>query len=168
MADNQDLPLASISQIIETLVTSELFEAYLVCPTKCFLLASAEFPPGNDFTIWSGELRDSYLRTGLQRLLEFIQTEPWPAMAELCELALQQLAGRTEEGPRDIVISEVGGPVASGGFLRMRLVVKWVGLGFVVCLIFETFVAGVHAIAGASTPDPQTAEKHGFPTGEIR
>lgn len=70
MADNQELPPASISPIIETLVTSELFEAYLACPTKCFLLASSEFPPGNDFTIWSGALRDSYLRTGIQRLID--------------------------------------------------------------------------------------------------
>jgi hypothetical protein len=52
MADNQELPLASIAPIIEMLVTSELFEAYLACPTKCFLLASAEFAPGNDFTTW--------------------------------------------------------------------------------------------------------------------
>jgi hypothetical protein len=62
MADNQELSLASISPISETLVTSELFEAYLACPTKCFLLARAEFAPGNDFAIWSGALRDSYLR----------------------------------------------------------------------------------------------------------
>jgi hypothetical protein len=33
----------------------------LACPTKCFLLASGEFALGNDFTIWSGEWRDSYL-----------------------------------------------------------------------------------------------------------
>lgn len=85
-------------------------------------------------------------------------------LAELCELALQQLASRTDEGPRDSVISEVGGPVALGGFLRMRLVVERVGLGFVVCLIFETFVAAVHAVVGASTPEPRPTAKHGFPT----
>lgn len=49
-------------------------------------------------------------------------------LAELCELALQQLAGRTDEGPRDSVIGEVGGPVALGGFLRIRLVVEQSGL----------------------------------------
>lgn len=89
-------------------------------------------------------------------------------MAELCELAPKQLAGRTDEGPRDIVISEVGGPVVLGGFLRMRLVVERVGLGFVVCLIFETFVAAVHAVVGASTPEPRTAERHRFSIGKIR
>jgi len=88
-------------------------------------------------------------------------------LAELCELALQQLAGRTDEGPRDSVISEVGGPVALGGFLRMRLAVERVGLGFVVCLIFETFVAAVHAVVGASTRS-RTAEKPSFPTGKNR
>lgn len=87
-------------------------------------------------------------------------------MVELCELALQQLARRTDEGPRDSVISEVGRPVALGGFLRMHLVVERVGLGFVVCLIFATFVAAVHAVVGASTPEPRTAEKQGFPPGK--
>ncbi len=90
------------------------------------------------------------------------------ALAELCELALQQLAGRTDEGPRAIVISDVGGLVAFGGFLRMCLVAERVGLGFAVCLIFETFVAAVHAAVGANTPEHRTAEKLGFPTGKPR
>jgi hypothetical protein len=33
----------------------------------------------------------------------------------------------------------------------MRLVVERIELGFEVCLIFETFVAGVHAVVGANT-----------------
>ncbi len=70
MTDIQELPLASTSPITEALVTSKLFEAYLACPTKCFLLASGEFALGNDFTIWSGEWRDSYLHAGLQRLID--------------------------------------------------------------------------------------------------
>lgn len=90
------------------------------------------------------------------------------APAELCESVLQQLAGRTDEGHRDSITTKVCGPVAVGVFLRMRLVVERVGLGFVVCLIFATFVAAVHAVVGASTPAPRTAEKHGFSTGKIR
>ena len=34
MTDIQELPLASTSPIIEALVTSKLFEAYLACLTK--------------------------------------------------------------------------------------------------------------------------------------
>jgi len=38
----------------------------------------------------------------------------------------------------------------------------------VVCLILKMFVAAVHAVVGASTPEPRTAEKPGFSTGKIR
>jgi len=37
----------------------------------------------------------------------------------------------------------------------MCLVVERVGFGFVVRLIFETFVAAAHAVVGASTPEPR-------------
>jgi len=43
-----------------------------------------------------------------------------------------------------------------------------VGLGFVVRLIFATFVALVHAVVGANTLDPRTAVKRGFSTGKTR
>lgn len=34
-------------------------------------------------------------------------------------------------------------------------------------VIFETFVAAVHAVVGPGTPEPRTAEMHGFSTGKI-
>lgn len=55
-------------------------------------------------------------------------------LAELCELALQRLAGRTDKGPGDSVIGEIGGLAALGEFLRIRLFIERVGRGFVVCL----------------------------------
>lgn len=50
----------------------------------------------------------------------------------------------------------------------MRLVVERGGLGFMVWLLTATFVATVNAVVGASTPEPLTAQKHGFFTKEIR
>ena len=46
---------------------------------------------------------------------------PMAAKAELCELALKQLAGRTDEGPRDIFISEVAGLQHLVGFFGCAL-----------------------------------------------
>lgn len=46
--------------------------------------------------------------------------------------------------------------------LRMRLVVDRIGLGFVVYLIFDAFVAAVHAVVAANTRILVLLEKHGF------
>ena len=61
---------------------------------------------------------------------------------------------------------------ARGGYSRTGrrpyAAVEPLRLGFVVCLIFETFVAAVHAVVGASTREPRIAEKHRFSIGKIR
>jgi hypothetical protein len=52
----------------QKLVTSQLFESYLACPTKCYLQSVGEVPAGSDFTIWSETRYESYRFEGLQRL----------------------------------------------------------------------------------------------------
>ena len=51
------------------LVTSVLFDAYLACPTKCYLQSIGEAATGSDFTIWSETRRESYRLAGIQRLV---------------------------------------------------------------------------------------------------
>lgn len=50
------------------LITSRSFEAYLACPTKCYLQSIGEVATGNDFTIWDETQRESYRFAGIQRL----------------------------------------------------------------------------------------------------
>ncbi len=53
-----------------TLVTSRLFEAYLACPTKCYLQFLGEVATGNDFATWSEARSESYRLDCLRRLME--------------------------------------------------------------------------------------------------
>jgi predicted RecB family nuclease len=53
----------------EKLVTSRLFEAYLACPTKCYLQSIGEVATGNDFAIWNETRSASYRLAGVQRLM---------------------------------------------------------------------------------------------------
>lgn len=50
------------------LVTSRLFEAYLACPTKCYLQSIGEAESNNDFSIWKETRSESYCREGIERL----------------------------------------------------------------------------------------------------
>lgn len=50
----------------------------------------------------------------------------------------------------------------------MGLVVEWLGLGVVVCLVFETFVAAVHAVVGANTRTFELLRSTVFPPGKRR
>jgi len=52
----------------EPLVTSRLFEAYLACPTKCYLQFIGEVGGKNDFAVWNESLRESYRREGILKL----------------------------------------------------------------------------------------------------
>ena len=52
-----------------TLVTSRLFEAYLACPTKCYLQSIGKAAPGNDFTTWDETRSESYRLDGVRRLI---------------------------------------------------------------------------------------------------
>ena len=49
-------------------VTSRLFEAYLACPTKCYLQFKGEVGAGSDYTAWATKRAESYCRNGIQEL----------------------------------------------------------------------------------------------------
>jgi len=49
-------------------VTSNLLEAFLACPTKCHLLFVGERPTGNDYTAWTVEREESYRLDGIIKL----------------------------------------------------------------------------------------------------
>jgi predicted RecB family nuclease len=51
-------------------ITSYLFEAYLKCPTKCFLRSLGEVDRGNAYANWVKTRNESYRREGLKRLME--------------------------------------------------------------------------------------------------
>ena len=52
----------------QKLVTSELFGAYLACPTKCFLLSTGEVSTGNAFATWNQTRSESYRLDGTEKL----------------------------------------------------------------------------------------------------
>ncbi|MEI8190489.1 MAG: hypothetical protein WCI75_12305, partial [candidate division NC10 bacterium] len=51
-------------------ITSALFEAYLKCPTKCFLRSQGEQGTDNAYAEWVRMKSDSYRSDGIQRLRE--------------------------------------------------------------------------------------------------
>jgi predicted RecB family nuclease len=52
------------------IVSSHLFEAFLACSTKCFLLAAGEPQAENAFTVWNMEHNRSYREAGIKNLAE--------------------------------------------------------------------------------------------------
>ena len=59
-------PMLSVQNKLS--VTSHLFEAYLACPTKCYLQFNGEVGAGSDYTAWAAKRADSYCRNGIQEL----------------------------------------------------------------------------------------------------
>ncbi len=52
------------------MITSpQLFESYLLCPTKCWLRSRGEPPAGNSYSDWVNVRNKIYLQDGLKRLL---------------------------------------------------------------------------------------------------
>ena len=51
------------------IVSSQLFEAYLECPTKCWLRSRAEPATANYYAEWARSQNETYLEYGLKRLL---------------------------------------------------------------------------------------------------
>ena len=49
-------------------ITSRLFEAYLKCPTKCFLWSRGETGTSNSYADWAQVLNISYRSEGISRL----------------------------------------------------------------------------------------------------
>src|SRR5262249_46887267 len=68
MEDLQRKDSHSLVQGEVPLVTSRLFEAYLACPTKCYLQSIGEAESNNDFSIWKETRSESYCREGIERL----------------------------------------------------------------------------------------------------
>ncbi len=68
MEDFQNQP-SVLLQLKRKSVTSRLFEAYLACPTKCYLESNGEVAANNDFAIWNKTRSESYRREGIQRLM---------------------------------------------------------------------------------------------------
>src|SRR5260370_566354 len=78
-------------------ITPGLFEAFLKCPTKCWLRAAGEPTSGNDYAEWLRSQNESYRATATQRLLsgipkddasllppaENLKTARWPLAAGL-------------------------------------------------------------------------------------
>src|SRR5262245_14430545 len=56
--------------MIEMNITSQLFEAYLHCRTKCWLQSRRETVSGNIYAEWARALGEAYLKNGLKRALE--------------------------------------------------------------------------------------------------
>jgi predicted RecB family nuclease len=50
-------------------LTSALFEAYLKCPTKCYLRSTGQTGVGNAYADWVRERNDAYRKEGVQRLM---------------------------------------------------------------------------------------------------
>jgi len=51
------------------IVSSQLFEMYLQCPTKCWLHSRGEPPPGNSYAEWVKAHNETYFQEGIKRLL---------------------------------------------------------------------------------------------------
>jgi hypothetical protein len=49
-------------------ITSELLEAHLACPTKCYLRSIGEVGSGNAYAAWEKARGESYRREGIGRL----------------------------------------------------------------------------------------------------
>ena len=63
-------------------------------------------------------------------------------------IAIKLLAGRAGANTGFRVEVEILWPIAPGGFLRVGLVVEWIGLLFVFALFLEAFIALAHAVVG--------------------
>jgi hypothetical protein len=50
------------------IISSELFEAYLKCPTKCYLKARGETGSGNDYDEWLKNQNETFCNDGIKRL----------------------------------------------------------------------------------------------------
>ena len=54
------------------IVSSQLFEAYLECSTKCWLRSRAEPATGNFYAEWARAQNEAYFQDGLKRLLAIL------------------------------------------------------------------------------------------------
>jgi hypothetical protein len=54
-------------------ITSELLEAYLACPLKCYLQSTGEKCFENEYAVWYRTKNESYCRDGIGRLATSLQ-----------------------------------------------------------------------------------------------
>src|ERR1039458_9332923 len=76
-------------------ITSHLFEAFLKCPTKCYLRSLRETGSGNEYAEWVCNRDETYEREAARRLQEGVpETERFvaPPATENLKTAQWQLA----------------------------------------------------------------------------
>ncbi len=56
-------------------ITPSLFEAFLKCPTKCWLRFTGETPPGNSYAEWVGTESESYRIDAAKRLMATVPAD---------------------------------------------------------------------------------------------
>ena len=54
------------------IISSQIFEAYLECSTKCWLRSRAEPITGNAYAEWARAQNEAYYEDGLKRLLAML------------------------------------------------------------------------------------------------
>ncbi|MFH1603729.1 MAG: hypothetical protein ABIH03_07465 [Pseudomonadota bacterium] len=65
-------------------ITSDVFEAYLKCPTKCWLMYAGEDATGNAYAAWVQAKREEYRVVGIKRMVaqvpadELVEESPTP------------------------------------------------------------------------------------------
>src|SRR6266566_5222134 len=67
-------------------ITSTLFDAFLKCPTKCFLLSVGESGPGNVYADWVRAQKESFRADGIRRLCSERHPEECVTSPQLNEL----------------------------------------------------------------------------------
>jgi hypothetical protein len=79
-------------------ITSELLEAHLACPTKCYLRSIGEVGSGNAYAAWDKARGESYRREAIGRLAASLsqdlvcrRTEPSRLKKARWQLALDQV-----------------------------------------------------------------------------
>src|SRR5438105_4695342 len=65
-------------------ITPSLFEAFLKCPTKCWLRFTGEAPTGNAYAEWVQTEQESYRAAAAKRLIANAPEDEW-AMAPIAE-----------------------------------------------------------------------------------
>ena len=56
-------------------ITSDLFDAFLKCPTKCYLRSTGQAGAGNAYAEWVREQNDTYRKEAVQRLVTLAEGE---------------------------------------------------------------------------------------------
>jgi predicted RecB family nuclease len=56
-------------------ITSDLFDAFLKCPTKCYLHSTGQTGSGNAYAEWVREQNDAYRKEAMQRLVSVAEGE---------------------------------------------------------------------------------------------